>query len=44
VSFSYAATCMNEDSEGGGDFPEQLPTLIFSNYFWASSKSQRVWV
>jgi len=29
VSFSYAATCMNEDSAGKEAFAEQLQPLIF---------------
>jgi len=29
MSFSYAAITMNEDFAGGGDFAEQLSTLIF---------------
>jgi len=36
VSFSYAATCTNEDSAGGGDFTEEMPPLIFSKKCFSS--------
>jgi len=34
VFFSYTATCMNEGSAGGGDFAEQLSSLIFKKKFF----------
>jgi len=38
MSFSYAATCMNEDSARERDFEEQLSPLIFSKKKFFKSK------